>query len=386
MSSHTASGVPRQESTTTPMIRLRGLLLVGLSAAALLMPTFPANASAPPPVSVPPGDQPVGDLGAGNPAPGEVVHSWALAPAGSDTSSGAGNRSTLSYAADPGSVIQDAVTLYNLGTEALTFRVYATDAFNNADGSFDLLPGSETPKGAGAWLSVQQEMITVNPNRQVTIPITLSVPADAAPGDYAGAVLASSETLSTGEAGDLVTLDRRTGTRMVVRVAGALTPNVAVTNISTDYSPSLNPLAGSAEVTHTLENRGNVRLSGTSTVSVAGPFGAGRVSAESVQFEDLLPGQSIDFAVTLDDVPAFGLAFTQIEVVPTGEGVEVETVSASSFTFAPPVAVLLGLLILLFGLLGVRAYRRHRSESEPPAGSEPPPDPSVSDVLEHQTT
>ena len=368
------------------MIRLRGLLLIGFSAAALLMPTLPANASAPPPVSVPPTDQPVGDLGAGNPAPGEVVHSWALAPAGSDTSSGAGGRSSLAYAADPGSVIQDAVTLYNLGTEALTFRVYATDAFNNADGSFDLLPGSETPTGAGAWLSVQQEMVTVNPNRQVTIPITLTVPADAAPGDYAGSVLASSEAQSTGEAGDLVTLDRRTGTRLLVRVAGELTPDVAVTNISTDYSPALNPLAGSAKVTYTLENRGNVRLSGTSTVSVAGPFGIGRVFTESVQFEDLLPGQSIDVAGSLDDVPAFGLAFTKVEVVPTGEGVEVATVNASSFTFAPPVAVLLGLLALLFGLLGARAYRRHRSGGGPPAGTEPPPGPSSSDVLEHQTT
>jgi hypothetical protein len=148
----------------------------------------------------------------------------------------------------------------------------------------------------------------------------------------------------------------------------------------------LNPLAGSAEVTYTLENRGNVRVSGTSTVSIAGPLGIGRVSAESVQYEDLLPGQSIDLAATLDDVPAFGLAFTKVEVVPTGEGVEVETVNASSFTFAPPVAVLLGLLALLFGLLGVRAYRRHRSGSQPPGGTEPPQDPSAADVLEHQTT
>ena len=322
------------------MIRLRGILLVGFSAATLLMPALPATASAPPPVSVP-ADQPVGDLGAGDPAPGEVVHSWALAPAGSDTSSGAGNRSSLSYAAEPGSVVQDAVTLYNLGTEALTFRVYATDAFNNADGQFDLLPGTETPKGAGAWLSVQQEMITVNPNRQVTIPFTLSVPADAAPGDYAGAVLASSEAQSTGDAGDLVTLDRRTGTRLLVRVAGELTPDVAVTDIT----------------------------------------------AESVQFEDLLPGQSIDLTATLGGVPAFGLAFTNVAVVPTGEGVQVDTVDASSFTFAPPVAVLLGLVALLFGLLGVRAYQRHRSGGgEPDARSEPPQDPSASDMLEHQTT
>ena len=74
-------------------------------------------------------------------------------------------------------------------------------------------------------------------------------------------------------------LDRRTGTRLLIRVNGPLTAELAVTDVSTDYSPALNPLAGSATVTYVVENRGNTRLGGTATAAVGGPFGIGEVTA-----------------------------------------------------------------------------------------------------------
>ena len=51
-----------------------------------------------------------------------MIHSWALAPAGSLDPNEAGNRPNLSYTADPGAVVEDAVTLFNYGTAQLTFR------------------------------------------------------------------------------------------------------------------------------------------------------------------------------------------------------------------------------------------------------------------------
>src|SRR5262245_12940729 len=67
-----------------------------------------------------------------------IVHSWALAPG--DGSAEAGERPNLSYQLPPGGEVHDIVTLYNFSNVELTFRVYATDAYNNEDGSFDLLP------------------------------------------------------------------------------------------------------------------------------------------------------------------------------------------------------------------------------------------------------
>lgn len=328
-------------------------------AVALTASTGPVAAQAPPP------DE-------------EVVHSWALAPAGSDDPGEAGNRPALSYTADPGGVVEDAVTLYNLGNQQLTFRVYATDAFNNDAGQFDILPGDEAPTGVGAWISVPQEFVQVPPGQQVTMPITLSVPEDAAPGDHAGAIVAASEALSTGDGGDTVSVERRTGTRVYLRVNGPLRPELTVDELSTSYDQSLNPLAGSATVTYRVSNTGNVRLAGTSTVSVSGPFGLAEQRLPATDVPELLPGEDVVITTeSLDDVPAFGAVMTEVELeTASADGVESTTVNRSATTFAPPIALLLLLLAFLFALIGMRALRRHRTDSPAPdAGVEAQPEP-----------
>ena len=345
------------------MTNWRYLAVAAATAVAILAPTGVNAGHVPaqtddgesPPVTIAEQIEPGG-------GPVEIVHSWALAPAGSDDPTEAGNRPNLSYVADAGSVIEDAVTLYNYGNEQLTFRVYATDAFNTETGEFDFLPGTEVPEDVGSWITLPQEYVTVPPAGQATLPITLTIPDDASPGDHVGAVLASNEAESTGPDGDTVVLDRRTGTRLFVRVNGPLTPELAVEDLSTDYDPSINPLAGSAQVTYTITNRGNVRLSGSSSVAVSGPFGLGEQTLPATDFPELLPGGSITVTTEVDDVPAFGVAVTTVRLEPSSiDDGEVSGSSKQGLTLAPPIAVLLGLIVFALVLVGLRAYRRHRT-------------------------
>jgi len=296
-------------------------------------------------------------------APGEVVHSWALSPAGSDDPLEAGNRPNLTYSADPGTELTDAVTLFNYGTAQLTFRVYGVDAYNTADGAIDVTPGTDDPTEVGSWVTMAQEYITVPAGQQVTIPFTLDVPDNATPGDYRGAVLASNQSRSTGNEEQVVILDRRTGTQLFVRVKGPLSAELAIEDLSTDYDPAINPLAGIAKITYNIVNRGNVSLTGTSSVTIGGPFGLGKQTLPQSDFGTLLPGGSVPVTVTVDDVPAFLVAVTEVTLEPEGQDVEVSEVSRSSMTLAIPIAVLLGLLALMFGFLGYRAYRRHQQRS-----------------------
>lgn len=317
----------------------------------------------------------------------EIVHSWALAPAGSDNPDEAGNRPNLSFTGDSGSEVPDAVTLYNFSNQQLNFRVYATDAFNNAEGQFDLLPGTEEPTDVGTWVMFAQDFVTVAACEQVTIPITLTIPDNATPGDHSGAVLASNEAVSSGPQGDLVTLDRRTGTRLYVRVGGPLRAELAIEELSTDYRSVLNPLSGSASVSYRIQNRGNVRLSGKHSVSVSGPFGLAKQQVAATDFPELLPGQGVNITTIVDDVPAFGLAFTTVAIEPTagGDGVVAGESSRKATTFAPPIAVLLVLLLLLFGVLAKRARRRHRTELITPSYVLVPPA-ELAPVPERQRT
>ncbi len=290
----------------------------------------------------------------------QIVESWTLAPAASDDPNQSGNRSDLTYVADAGAVIQDAVTLYNVGNVPLTFRVYSTDAFNDEQGQFALLAGDKTPVDVGTWVTFPQEALTVMPGQQATMPISVKIPADASPGDHAGAILASSPTLGTGKQGEVVTLDRRTGTRLYVRVNGDLVPSLAVDDVTTDYDQAVNPLGGSATVTFRVSNRGNIRLSGTPTVSVGGPFGLFEKKVTLPGITELLPGEDVTVTAELADVAATMFDFTTVRVDPHGvaNAGTLRGPVGKDKIFAPPMTLLVALLIAVVGLLVVRRRRR----------------------------
>ena len=168
-------------------------------------------------------------LRAGSPSRRRGDHSRPSPPAGtSEDPSQPNNRPNLSYEVDPGAVVEDVVTLYNYSNVPLNFRLYVMDAFNDDTGAFSLLAGDEDPVDVGTWVSLAASMVTIPAQSQATVPITVKVPADAAPGDHVGGLLASSEAVGTGDDGNTVTIDRRTGTRVYVRVAGLVEQDLAI--------------------------------------------------------------------------------------------------------------------------------------------------------------
>jgi hypothetical protein len=212
-------------------------------------------------------------------------------------------------------------------------------------------------------VAVRANKITVPAGKQADFPITIRVPADARPGDHAGAVLAANAAQGSGPDGKVVTLDRRTGTRVYIRVAGPLRPELAVVGLRTSYTPSLNPGSGTAKVSYTIENRGNVRLRGTHRVSVGGPFGLFKTSTDTQGIAELLPGEKIPITETLDGVVATGMAFTKVDLEPIpigGKPGDLEPAGRRAFSFAVPLTIIA--LVVVAGLLWYarRAYARHR--------------------------
>ena len=365
------------------MTTRRRLALLAITIASII-PAMTASAQSQPPTDdpdVPPVESEISD------EPGaEIVHSWTLAPAGNDETGGGGNRSQLSYIADPGAVLEDAVTLYNLSNVPLVFRIYATDTVTSPDGGIDYLGADDVPTGAGAWVDFGAEQISLDAKTQVTIPIAITIPENTPPGDHLAGLLASNAAISTGEDGQVITLDRRTGTRMIVRVNGPLNPELRIENLETEYDGSINPLDGSATVSYTIENRGNTLAGATIVASVAGPFGLGKQEAEPVELPELLPGQSTTIVAEFDGLPALGVAVGRVELTPSGDNsTEIESASSQSMTLAIPIAILLGLVAFLFAWLALRAFARHRrADSDHPPMIEGPQPAALEP--EHQTT
>ena len=253
--------------------------------------------------------------GTPTPPPPGSVNSWALAPTGTDPNEPS-SRPNLSYEIAPGAKVDDSVTLWNYGDTQLNFRVYATDAFNNPTGGFDLLAGDKSPSDVGSWVSLPQANVTAPPHTKTDMPFTLTVPADARPGDHAAGIIASSQVQGKNDDGRIVTLDRRTGSRLYLRVAGPLEPGLLVENVQTTYHATANPLNGAVDVSYTVRNVGNIRLGTHQGVEVRNPFGKRMKANKLDDLTEILPGNAVTITTHFAHVTAALRVTTDIKLTP----------------------------------------------------------------------
>ncbi|QCB92243.1 hypothetical protein [Cellulomonas shaoxiangyii] len=340
----------------------RVVAVVPLALLGLLAPS-PSGAAGAPAAAATPVAPAAAVPGAAEPT-GTVT--WTVQPA---TADGPDGRVSLRHVLDPGATVEDHVTVTNFGDRAATFVVSAGDGTVSDGGDFDVLPGDGSPQDGGAWVrltppeGVQADAagrltLTLEPTAAVTIPLTITVPADARPGDHPAGVVAE---LVDDDAG--VRLEARVGTRVHLRVAGDIAAGVVADDVRARWEPSWNPFTpGTVHVSYVVRNAGDVRLGARSTARLAGPFGAGAATRTS-EVREVLPGRS---AAVSAAVPVWPLlrASGRVAVTPLVVGADVVDVplddtSVAVAVWTPPWAQLLLLLVLAGAvLLAVRLRRR----------------------------
>jgi hypothetical protein len=303
--------------------------------------------------------------GQGNVPAGAIVNSWALTPS---VDRQKGDRPDFSYSAPPGTVLNDSLTLFNYSNVELTFHVYATDAFNDIEGQFALLPEAKKPTDVGPWVVLPQENLTLPAHKQATMPFSVRIPSTARPGDHVGAILASNDAIGNGPSGRLVTVNRRTGSRLYVRVAGPLQPELAIRKISSAYHPRLNPLSGPVDVTYQVENRGNVRMVGQVQADASGLFGLGSKHGPKINLPELLPGQKVQLKAHFNGIPATFVALSHVHVNPAsvGDAGPAHAVSRTSLSLGLPLTLIALALAFVLVRYARRSYQRHDDEPEAP--------------------
>jgi hypothetical protein len=302
------------------------------------------------------------------------------------SSGGAPVRPNFSFAATPGAVVDDAVALVNYSPTPLSLQLYATDALETTGGGFGLLPASAAPTGVGSWIAlppgtstVQVPAQTPTGPGQVVVPIALHIPFKATPGDHVGGIVASLRTVGANSTGQRIVLDQRVGTRVFVRVAGALAPKLAVSDLHASYNGTLNPVGkGRVQVTYVVRNAGNTDLAVDQSVRVSGPVADGRsVSAPKITL--LLPGSSVSERVTVPGLWPQFLLHTTVTARPLAlPGTALPglvTATAGTWVRAIPWTLIVIVIVLLAAFWWYRRRRRSRSV---PAVAEPsaaPPQP-----------
>jgi hypothetical protein len=299
-----------------------------------------------------------GVLAAGPAAAADDV-TWGVATADGDYGSA---RTSYHYALDPGSSANDAMLVTNHGETALTLAVYAADGYTTDAGQLDVLAADATSTGVGAWVHTAVDEVTVEPGQTLEVPFTVTLPDDATPGDHRGGIVTS---LRSDDAVQGVTVDRRIGIAIDLRIGGELSPTMAVTDVHVSYAGGLDPTGGEATVTWTVSNTGNAVLVGRSSVQVTGPFGLLPRDADAVpDTPALLPGESRTLSATVPGIPATGVLAATVTLTPvltdaSGSTSTLDPLTASGRTAAMPWAVL-ALVVVLVGLAVWWPRRRRR--------------------------
>jgi hypothetical protein len=274
-------------------------------------------------------------------------------------------------------VLTDHIEVSNASEGPLTLRVYASDAFNPRAGGFDLLVANRKPVDVGAWVKVSQETVTVPGRGKLIVPFTLTIPANATPGDHVGGVVASMSTVQTNAKGDKVSVDQRVGARIYLRVSGQLTPSLTVDGLTATYHPTLNPFgSGRATLTYTLRNKGNIRLDARQSVTVDTPWGQRITAPVPKDAGEILPGNGVEVTTEVRGlVPAVWLtARVHLDPLPAPGDKDPKLISvdqdadfwAVSWSVLAIVVIVIGGGVIWFL---VRRRRRRGSPTQPTRGA-----------------
>ncbi len=99
----------------------------------------------------------------------------------------------LLYEAKPGQVIEDYITLKNMGTsDSISTYLYGADDTKTAEGNIAFKTKSDTMETTGTWLSFTETAMTLLPQEEKTVKVTIKIPEDTSFGDYIGGIAVES--------------------------------------------------------------------------------------------------------------------------------------------------------------------------------------------------
>jgi hypothetical protein len=282
----------------------------------------------------------------------------------------------VSVTADPGQTIRPLINIRNVSPSKLLVTGQVND-FTAAgeDGSPKLLldPNENNPYSIRTWVTPLSKL-TLESRKIVQLPVTITVPKDAAPGGYFGVIRFSASAPEIDSTG--VSLSASLGALVFVRVNGVAKEGLSVASFSVSQNKKDGKLFEGAPVSFVerLKNTGNTYLQPQGQVIVKDTFGK-IIGAVNVNLppRNILPGsirrfdQPFDKSVIGNKI-LFGryTATMKLTYGDNKQSVE-QTLSFWIIPYKLIAAVVIAIIALFFILrIGIRRYnesvvRRSRS-------------------------
>jgi hypothetical protein len=269
----------------------------------------------------------------------------------------------------PGTTITRKLEVANGTSRPAKIAVYAGGAELN-DGAFQPLEEPGTNE-LTTWTKVEPASMDLAPGQKAPATVTITVPADASPGERYGAVWAA---LSSDPDAGGVTQVNRVGIRIYLSVGpgGEPASDFSVTSLTAKRNPDGTPVV-TAEVRNTggraLDLGGELNLTDGPGGLSGGPFsaelgttlGVDEVAPVTILLDKELPNGPWQANLTLKSGILERSATAEITFPEEGSGPAVPVDSGNSGRTVPLVAGTLGLLLL--GVLSFVMIRRSKGRS-----------------------
>jgi len=121
--------------------------------------------------------------------------------------------------ADPGQIINKTFTVVNPNDFELSVKAEFQDFKVDKNNNIQWLPADiENPYKMSDWIDISQEVITLKPKEKKSLPLTITVPADARPGGHYAAVFFTGLLEQKGTVGAVP----RVGSLIIMNISGDL--------------------------------------------------------------------------------------------------------------------------------------------------------------------
>jgi hypothetical protein len=275
----------------------------------------------------------------------------------------------LSLSANPGETINSQISLRDVSSTSLRVTGQVNDfVANGEDGTPKILLEEDeaSPYSLKDWVSPLPTLLLKS--RQIeNLPVTINVPANAAPGGYFGVVRFTAtppELEGTG-----VSLSASLGALILLKVNGAAKEGLAIEEFSVNSGGKSKSVFESTPLTflQRVKNTGNIHEQPAGQVVVKDMFGK-TVAAVNINLppRNILPQSIRKFEQKLDssvlgNKKLFGKYTATLNIT---YGTNKQTVSSTtSFWVIPYTLIGVGIIALVVGFLGlrvlIRRYNRH---------------------------
>jgi hypothetical protein len=250
---------------------------------------------------------------------------------------------------------EDEVLVVNNSGEQQTIRLYAVDGLVTNTGSYTCSQETDVRTDLGGWIDISKDEVTLADGKNVTVPFSVAMPANADVGEHNGCIVFeakdNTDDSETSDGGN-VRVKTRQAIRVVATVPGDLKREISIT----DFTISKNE--GQPTYSIELQNVGNVSADVDVKISVTSLFG-NEIYSNGGGYP-VLSDSELSLQFTQEDTPMFGGLYAaeatveynaDVAELGTSSGDTITKSSEEKLVYIKP--TLAGGLIMLFAALTI---------------------------------